>query len=102
HGLPLGETLEAGDKLGIAYQIVAAESGHRAAPVGVRQVLLALEGAREQAAAEGAVADEAAPQLAQQREDLSLGVPAEQRVFALERGDRVGRVGSADGVGGGL
>src|SRR5207302_8238876 len=56
----------------------------------------ALDPSGEEAAAERTVGDEADPELAAGRQDLLLRVAAPQRVFALQRRDRVDRVRATD------
>ena len=50
----------------------------------------------------GRVGDEADAELAQRRQDLGFDVARPQRIFGLDRGERMGLVGAADGVGAGL
>ena len=58
--------------------------------------------AGEEAVPERGVGHEADAELAQQREELVLGVAGPQRVLGLQRGDRVHGVGAADRLRGGL
>ena len=51
---------------------------------------------REEALAQRAEGDEADPELLERRQHLRLGLPPPQRVLALERRDRLDRVGAAD------
>lgn len=82
-----------------AREVVAAELGHAAAPVVGRQVVERLDGAREQAAPDGAVGDDGDAQLAARLEDarpVRLDVQEERAVLDLVRGDGVHRVGAPD------
>jgi hypothetical protein len=55
-----------------------------------------MDPAREKAAAERAVGDEADPELADRRQDLVLDVASPERVLALQGRDRVDGVRAAD------
>ena len=61
-----------------------------------------MDPAREEAAAERAVGDEADPELSDRRQDLVLDVAGPERVLALQGGDRVDGVRAADRLGGRL
>ena len=57
---------------------------------------------RQEALAERAEGDEADPQLLERRQDVRFRLPPPQRVFALQRRDRLDRMRAADGLHAGL
>ena len=85
-----------------ALRASGVKRGHDVAEVGAveRRVLVDLAG--EEALAQRAEGDEADAEFFERRQDLLLGLPPPQRVFALQRRDRLDRVGAADRLHAGL
>ena len=90
------------DDAQVALEVLAGEARVGLAPVVVGEVVDGADLAGEEAVAERGVGDESDAQLAQQRQQLGLGVAGPQRVLGLQRGDPVDRVGAADRVRAGL
>ena len=63
------------------------------------QIRTLADQAGQEAAAQRAVGDEADAEILAQRQDLLLHPALPERIFALQRGDRMRGVGAADGVG---
>src|SRR3989449_2834661 len=83
------------DEIQVLREVRALEARVVAAPIVLRQVVERLEPPREEPSPDGAVGDEPDAQLAARRQDLVLGIAAPQRIFGLQRADRVHGVGAA-------
>lgn len=85
----LGDFANAIDHAHVLLKIVALEPREVAAIIVRSEVLEAANFAREKAASERAIGDEADAQLAARREDFILGLARPERVFRLQRSDRM-------------
>ena len=82
----------------VGVEVGALEPGIVAAVVALGVLLGPPRRPGQKAAAERAERHQPDTELAQQRQDLRLEVPLPERVFALQRRDRVHRVGAPDGL----
>src|SRR5436309_1703409 len=94
--LLLRDLLEPAHELHVLREVLVPEARVLAAPVALRDVGEALDAPGEEAPPERRVRDEHDAELAQRRERLFRLRTVEQRVFALDRRDRVDLVGAAD------
>src|SRR5262249_58117631 len=91
-----GELFERVDELLVLLRVAALEARHAAASVILRQVS-SRNRAREKAAAERRVGEEADAELVGERENLRLDVAGPQRILGLHCGHWVHLVGAAGG-----
>ena len=82
----------------IRLESLRREARQGAAEVGTVELRVFVDLAREEALAQRAVRDKADSEFLQGRDHFLLGRLAPQRVFALERRDRLDGVGAADGL----
>jgi len=78
------------------------EAGNDVAEIGAVERRVLVDGAREEALAQGAEGDESDPEFLERRQHLLLGLPPPQRIFALNRRDRLDGVRAADRLHAGL
>lgn len=98
----LADALHQGEDLGEVFLGVLGDAGNK---VALRNIVVRLEDAGEEAAPNGAVRDNADSQLATRLEDFRLGrfnVEEEQAIFDLVRGNGVDGVRSTNGCSGAL
>ena len=74
------------------------EPRQRIAEVGAVERRVVVDLAGEKALAQRAEGNEADAEFFERRNDFRFGLATPQRVFALQRGDRLNRVGAADGL----
>ena len=96
--LLLGDLRDLGGQLQVGVQVLAGEARAAAAEVLLVELVGRLEAAREEAAPERRVGDEADPELAAGGQHPGLGVAGPQRVLGLHGGDGVDGVRAADGL----
>src|SRR5436309_651593 len=101
---PLGarQLLDARHQLEVLREVLTLKAGIAAPPVVRGEVLVAPYLAREEAAPQRAVGDEADAQLPARGQNLVLRVATPERVLRLERADGVRSVCTPDRYGGGL
>src|SRR6202041_2484456 len=92
----LGDLFNARDQFQVLLEVLALKA-RRHAPEILGAKFRTLHLAGEDAATERAVGDKSNPQLAAGRKDPALGIAGPQRVFALKRRDRAGRMSPAYG-----
>src|SRR6266568_709361 len=90
------------DDAEVAPEVLAGEARVGLAPVVGGELVARAKLAGQEAVAERRVGNEPDAQVAQQRQQLGLGVTGPQGVLGLQRGDRVHGVGAADRGGAGL
>src|SRR5712692_7406312 len=96
------ERFDAPDKIEILLEVLPLKTRMVLAPIVLGNVFRSLDLAREEAAAERTVGDEADAELANGWQDLVLDVAGPQRVFRLQCGDGMYRVSAAQRLGGRL
>jgi len=72
------------------------EAGNDVAEIGAVERRVLVDGAREEALAQRAVGNEADSEFLEGRKYLLLGLPPPQRIFALDRGDRLDCMSTTD------
>src|SRR5215203_595490 len=96
-GVELGsDGLDLVDDAEVLLEVALGEARVGLAPVVVAELIGGADRPGEEAVPERRVGHEADAQLAQQRQQLGLGVTGPQGVLGLERGDRMHGVGAAD------
>src|SRR4051794_40300739 len=98
HALLGRDLLDLGDQIAVGLEILPREARAPTAEVVLVQLLRGAEPAREEAATERRVRDEADPKLAAGAKDLGLRIARPQRVLGLQRGDGVDGVRAAQGL----
>src|SRR5262249_45296144 len=78
------------------------EARERIAEVVAVELRVRADGAGEEASPKRAVGNEPDPELPERRENSALGLPPPKRIFALQSGDRLNRMGAADSLGAGF
>lgn len=86
------------DDAQVAFEVAAGNARVGAPPVVGVQPFEGADLIGEEAVPERGIGHQADTKLAQQRQDLGLGVTGPQRVLGLDRGHRVDGVGTADGL----
>ena len=92
----VGDRFDFVDDGQVDLEVVAGEARVGLAPVVVGEVVDRADRAGEEAVTERRVGHEPDAELTQHREHAVFGVAGPQRVFGLQRGDRVDGVGSSD------
>ncbi len=72
------------------------EAGNDVAEIGFVECCVLADGARKEALAQRAKGNETDPELLKRGQDLLLGLPPPQRIFALEGGNRLNRVSTTN------
>src|SRR6267378_3093143 len=101
-GAPLlaRERFDAPDEIEIRLEVLPLEARMVLAPIVLGNVFQSLDLTREEAAAEWTIRDEADAELANGGQDLVLHVATPQRIFRLQGGDGMDRMGTTDRLGG--
>ena len=93
---PPGHLVHHGRRAHVGVEVLALKPRVTPPVVALGILLRAPRGAGQEAAAQRAEGHQADPELPQHGDQVAFEVPLPERVFALQRGDRVHRVGAPD------
>src|SRR5712671_998976 len=94
-----GGGLERYEQVQVLFEIAFLETRMGMAPVGGNEIVARLERAAQEPAPQRRIGHEADAEFLERRQNLLLDVAGPQRIFGLDRGERVRFVGAADRVG---